>query len=130
MCKKELTLDKFAWRNKKANVKARECKECHKVIRSKYYGKNSGREISGVKNRKAIIKAWFNDYRSKLKCKVCGESHIACLDFHHRDPKTKISGISDAVLNKGWCKARILAEIEKCDVLCRNCHAKEHYKPQ
>jgi hypothetical protein len=34
--------------------------------------------------------------------------------------------IAQAV-NQGWSKERILEEIKKCDVLCANCHFKEHY---
>jgi hypothetical protein len=56
----------------------------------------------------------------------CGESHPATLDFHHRDPNEKDFLLSSAARN-GWGKERILREIEKCDVICSNCHRKEHW---
>lgn len=63
----------------------------------------------------------------KPKCSRCEESHPACLEFHHRDVATKLASISDAVWRLGWSYQRILDEIEKCDVVCVNCHRKEHW---
>ena len=45
-----------------------------------------------------------------------------CLDWHHLDPTTKEFGVADSPRdNISW--ERILAEIEKCVLLCKNCHA-------
>ena len=41
--------------------------------------------------------------------------------FHHLDPSTKLFTIG---VNRG--RAVTLAEIEKCVVLCRPCHARRH----
>ena len=59
-------------------------------------------------------------------CAVCGEDHPACLQFHHREPATKVERINRLVLRK-QSVAQLLMEIEKCDVLCANCHAKKHW---
>lgn len=55
-------------------------------------------------------------------CIRCGESHPACLQFHHRDPSTKLFAITR------WSKSalKLRAEIAKCDILCANCHFKHH----
>lgn len=71
-------------------------------------------------------KKWFLDYKKTLKCK-CGESHPACIEFHHRNPKKKDDCVSNMAL-RGYSKKRILKEIAKCDVMCANCHAKLHYE--
>lgn len=55
-------------------------------------------------------------------CMVCDESDARCLDFHHRDPEHKIDNVSHLAYSATWDK--VLAEIEKCDVLCSNCHRK------
>jgi hypothetical protein len=58
------------------------------------------------------------------KCMVCSYSkYTGSLDIHHLDPKIKDKNFS---CMRGWCKERILAEIEKCVLLCRNCHAEVH----
>ena len=71
-------------------------------------------------------KLWFQELKGSLVCIKCGENHIACLDFHHRDPNEKEMGISYTLYK--WGKKRIMAEIEKCDVLCSNCHRKFHFE--
>lgn len=54
---------------------------------------------------------------------MCGESDIRCLDFHHRDPATKLSGINK-MIRDNYSMEVVEAEIAKCDVICANCHRK------
>ena len=55
------------------------------------------------------------------KCLLCGYSKcVAALEFHHRDPKTKVFELSKSNLLRRWDV--VLAEVEKCDLLCANCH--------
>jgi hypothetical protein len=64
--------------------------------------------------------AWLRDYKSGLSCILCGFSHPDALDFHHRDPAQKEMEVSKTT--RGWSIERIKKEIDKCDVLCANCH--------
>lgn len=66
-------------------------------------------------------------WKAERICKICGENHPACLDFHHRDPNTKSFDISHAI-SIGMSDELIGIEIAKCDVLCRNCHTKLHWE--
>jgi hypothetical protein len=75
-------------------------------------------------NNQRVI--WFNELKSQMVCKECGENRPQCLDFHHRDPKVKEFNLASKLKHLG--KKRILAEIAKCDVLCKNCHADFHYQ--
>lgn len=53
----------------------------------------------------------------------CGEGRTICLDFHHKDPSDKLFGINSA----GHIGLeRLKAEIEKCIVICANCHRVLH----
>lgn len=63
---------------------------------------------------------------AKTACMLCGETHPACLDFHHRDPSAKEGTIARLVA-KNVKLDRVKAEIEKCDVVCANCHRKLHW---
>jgi hypothetical protein len=57
------------------------------------------------------------------KCQVCGYAKSAAsLTFHHRDPSQKDFAISGRVV--GWSKMQ--PELDKCDLLCANCHSEEH----
>lgn len=75
--------------------------------------------------RRRELAAWYLQLKSQLVCTRCGESHPACLQFHHDDPATKEIAVSDA-MRRGFGKARMLREIAKCTVLCANCHIKHH----
>jgi hypothetical protein len=57
-------------------------------------------------------------------CIRCGESEYVALDFHHIDPNIKESNVSK--LLAGASTKRMLKEIEKCVVICANCHRKLH----
>ena len=69
------------------------------------------------------IKARAVDYKGG-KCEGCGYSkNIAALDFHHRDPSEKDFQISRGNY-LGW--KRLVPELDKCSLLCANCHREEH----
>jgi len=54
-------------------------------------------------------------------CVDCGSSDIRVLEFDHVRG-TKIASVSSMV-RRGRALSIIQAEIAKCDVRCRNCHA-------
>lgn len=58
------------------------------------------------------------------KCQRCGYNRYAgALDFHHRDPGQKDFSLSNAALTSF---EKVKAELDKCDLLCANCHREEH----
>lgn len=61
----------------------------------------------------------------KDKCIHCGESRQICLDFHHTNPTKKEFNIIQMAHN-GYSVDIILKELEKCVILCANCHRIEH----
>ncbi len=55
------------------------------------------------------------------QCLACGyRKCIAALEFHHRDPAQKSFPLSKENLLQKW--PLVLAEAEKCDLYCANCH--------
>jgi hypothetical protein len=59
------------------------------------------------------------------KCKNCGyNKFMSALQFHHKNPNEKDFNIAE----KGRIKSfdLIKSELDKCDLLCSNCHAEEH----
>lgn len=66
---------------------------------------------------------WFNDFVSRSYCVDCGESDRRCLEFHHlRDKLYNIGHMTGLKYSLDELKA----EIEKCVVVCANCHRKRH----
>lgn len=60
------------------------------------------------------------------ECEKCGYNKcIAALHFHHRDPSQKDFGLSNGGITHSW--SEFLLEVEKCDLLCANCHAEVHF---
>ncbi|MGI8654336.1 MAG: hypothetical protein ACR2LC_03860 [Pyrinomonadaceae bacterium] len=96
-----------------------------------YYQRNRERLLQkqAEKNRKFAEKRrqWLVAFKSRLKCVRCGESHPATLTFHHTNPSSKSFAIGDSTIALKISLKRLLAEIHKCEVLCANCHAKEHW---
>jgi hypothetical protein len=59
------------------------------------------------------------------KCESCGYDKCPdVLEFHHLDPSKK-----DASWNKMrlWGEKRLLTELDKCAILCSNCHRETHF---
>jgi 5-methylcytosine-specific restriction endonuclease McrA len=55
------------------------------------------------------------------KCFLCGyDRYFGALDFHHKRPKEKSFGLSEGGISRSFQKS--LAEIQKCVLLCANCH--------
>lgn len=96
-----------------------------RAYKKKYYLANKSKVIAESNARKQDLKRWADDLKSSLKCALCPENDIVCLDFHHTNPDEKDMAIARAV-SYGVSKARILAEMKKCKVLCANCHRKVH----
>lgn len=65
------------------------------------------------------------------KCEHCDEERLVCLTFHHVNPSEKITEVT-SMFNNRTIKATeedILAEVEKCILLCSNCHKVEEANP-
>nr|BDD44585.1 hypothetical protein 5 [bacterium] len=59
------------------------------------------------------------------KCEVCGYQRcIDALEFHHRDLSKKEFGISEKGYTRSW--KRVMAELDKCIMICANCHRELH----
>ena len=68
---------------------------------------------------------FVNQYKKTHPCEECGESRFYCLDFHHLRDKEKEVATGVTI---GWSIERLKKEIEKCRLLCKNCHAEVHYE--
>ena len=75
---------------------------------------------AGVKRARRKMRAMIDEL--KTACVKCGYDRCKrALSFHHRTDETKKFGLSQ-VLATCRSKAKVLAEIAKCDLLCANCH--------
>ncbi|NIQ80986.1 MAG: hypothetical protein GTN93_23400, partial [Anaerolineae bacterium] len=78
-----------------------------------------------VARARAKKKAWINNLKLERGCELCGyRKCAAALEFHHLDPASKELHIG---LRYNCSNARLKAEIDKCMVVCANCHRELHY---
>lgn len=124
-CGLEKPVEDFSKNASRKDGRNATCKSCYSVYKKEYYKLNDGDIKEKVGRRREDLREWFDSYKTNLKCEKCGENHPAVLDFHHTGDKD--FEIGDAVRN-GLSKIKILAEIQKCQVLCCRCHRILHWE--
>jgi len=108
---------------------------CSYACRNKYFSKERSFVWKGGKRDK--IQTRLKEKKRKLerkikaveylggKCFNCGYSNCAAaLDFHHINPYTKNTNIKN-ISSGSWDK--IKKELDKCILLCANCHRELHW---
>ncbi len=100
-------------------------KEYHaRYMKEIWYPKNRKKHIGYVKRNKLRVAAFIDQYKRSGQCADCGfkgKDFPHVLDFDHQ-------GISVKSFNIGsWSRAvlsieTIRTEIEKCELVCANCH--------
>lgn len=127
ICKLEKAVECFSFKNKKKGILQTICKQCNKLYQKKHFQENKDYYLSKARTFKRDQKEIFKRFKQTLKCSRCGEDDTCCLDFHHLNPGEKETSISKAI-GSGWSFKKLETELNKCIVLCSNCHRKEHAK--
>jgi len=125
VCKISKEESDFPFRNKEKNIRNTRCKECQKKMSKAHYSATKEEYLSRTKLRRKGRKAWYTSYLDTLSCSTCGEDENITLDFHHKDESTKEYLVSQ-MIHEFRSKEKTIKEIEKCVVLCSNCHRKVH----
>ena len=123
-CKLEKNESDFSLNRTKFDGLNSECKECQKKYFKEYYAKNKDAHVKRVTKTTNYRRALIGRIKLEKGCKICGyNSHPAALQFHHRDQKEKEFTIG---INIHLPLEIVKKEIEKCDILCANCHSIHH----
>ena len=143
VCKRELPVCSFWKKTDTADGFHSICKECKaeydkeyrkknkdkvKKHNAEYYVKNRRKCLDAIKRNRLEMSNMVSEYKTSRGCSLCGEKHPGCLVFHHRNPEDKEDSISHALSYHGWGKKKLINEMEKCDILCANCHRKLHWE--
>ena len=118
-CDDEKSEEEFAFRNKKKGTRSTTCKVCQGELSKKHYHDNKARYYSKNKNLMKIKQEFLQDLKSKTPCADCKNKYPHyVMEFDHlRDKVHEVSSLT----NNSWGK--LMKEIEKCDIVCANCHA-------
>lgn len=86
------------------------CRACHNAYTQERFKRRKLRAIEHLGGR----------------CSDCGGAfHPSVFEFHHRDPGSKdLTG--NQIKRGAW--ARVVRELDKCDLLCANCHRLRHWQ--
>ena len=117
---KEVIMPRYTRRDKIGEKKWKEYQRIRKNLKALRY---KLRNVESVINWRRRMKRRLIKYKGG-KCTKCGYNKDVpgAYDFHHRNPKEKDFRIS------GSCRSwdTLEKEVDKCDLVCRNCHAEIH----
>jgi hypothetical protein len=117
-CKENKLLSLFSKNKSKKDGHNTSCKDCQKSYKDCHYSKNKKTYLDRKKKNQIKRAKIFYDWLKTESCVDCGNSDIRVLEFDHQRDKSfniasKIKDMTFETLQK---------EIEKCEVVCANCH--------
>lgn len=106
------------------------CRECSNKRSKKHYLDNKEEHRKNVKKRKDSL---LKDNKNKImnilinsSCTDCGNIDHRTFEFDHVNGD-KVSNVS-TLLGCGFSWDKIKAEIDKCEIVCANCHRIRSFK--
>lgn len=121
-CQKEKELEEFYLYKSGPNGRQRHCIDCKKQFDREHFQRHPERRLA--RNRVAIQKdQQLIAVAKSTGCAKCNELRSYVLDLHHIDPSDKENDVSSL---KGR-SVKLIKELEKCIVLCANCHREFHH---
>lgn len=115
-CGLELALNRFE-KNDRGYWGRRQCKRCRSIYNIKF------RKDRTRKRKIELIK-----YKGG-KCEICNYDKCnAALEFHHIEDKKFSIGLTISRLSEEDYQNIIFGEIDKCLLLCANCHREIHFE--
>lgn len=112
----------------KSQRKTAEIVGCSKTTVGEYlsgkrYDRNKESAVQNVINWRKRTKKKLVEYKGG-KCTICSYDRcINALEFHHLDPNEK----DFTIAGKSWSFERLKGEVDKCVLLCSNCHKEVEY---
>ncbi len=97
------------------------CQECNRAYGKANYHANKERYFKCAKKRDDQLDTLINTFKDKpcTDCKVSYPPYI--MDLDHIDPTNKSFKVS-TMRRRKMAFEKIIAEMNKCEVVCSNCH--------
>lgn len=115
--------ENFPLRNSARGTYHAICKNCQNTYVRAHYQTYRAAYIEKARVRNAeqtrINAKFMIEYLSSHPCVDCGESDIVVLEFDHL--RDKVADVS-VLARGGYSLEAIQKEIDKCEVVCANCH--------
>ncbi|QNL30514.1 HNH endonuclease [Gordonia phage SpeedDemon] len=121
-CQEVLPASRFHKNKASADGLQYRCKGCRKGIDRAYYDRSPSKAASRTRWQKKnywVNRMYIRGYLYLHPCVDCGMRDLRCLDFDH------VRGVKEGNIARMLPSVkldRLMAEIEKCEVRCANCH--------
>jgi hypothetical protein len=108
-------------------IRYSQCKACHSEYTKAHYAAHKDVYLDRARKAREVyearIRSFLISYLLERPCVDCAERDPVVLQFDHCRG-TKVMSVSEMVRRR-VPEQRIVAEIEKCDVRCANCHMRK-----
>lgn len=103
-----------------ASLQGKQTKFCSTTCKNKHHQSYEAQKSRGLTKKLELVKI------AGGRCSICGyDKNLAALAFHHLDSAEKDFKLDMRSLsNRGL--SVILAELDKCILVCHNCHSELH----
>src|SRR3712207_6574223 len=117
--------EEFNFRHRDRGIRHGYCRECGKALTRSHYRREKRSYLK--RNLRAYAERRQMVVEAKSRpCADCGVQYpYYVMDFDHRDGRSKTFGLNSV---HRVTKRAILLEIEKCDVVCSNCHRERTHR--
>lgn len=123
-CKEIKALEDFPNRYDRKSGKESACRLCYNARKRKWSKTNRGKRAYKLNILRMVKKKRMAIEYLGGRCADCGEVFEDCVyGFHHLNPDEKESTIS-SMRTHSWENIKI--ELDKCVLLCANCHRIRH----
>ncbi len=127
-CKRRRQNKSFNKNSTRSDGLSNVCRDCANSYDKERYVKNKGSHNELMKQRNAEYRDRYRKKINEIKssgCTNCEEKEPCCIDFHHIDESNKLGDVATMAAHlKKW--EVVQKEIDKCVLLCANCHRKLH----
>lgn len=131
ICKNEKLETDFNKKDK--NYRHSFCKKCQKDYNKAHYRKYRNTYIAKAKLRDKIVREEIYSLIRSAKAVPCADCSKSfgywVMDFDHLPGTIKLNNVGDLVKKK-VPMYKVVEEINKCEVVCSNCHRERTHKRQ
>lgn len=125
-CGKQKPVSEFGKRERRGKVECaaycRLCMNAYHVERRKNNPVARKAHRDGIARRRVELREELQAYKAERPCVDCGYHYNPWqMQFDHPVGSEKVGNVSDLV--KKTATRKLWAEIEKCELVCANCHA-------
>jgi hypothetical protein len=116
-CVRDLPVARF---NRNGDGRQHWCRDCFRAYFRERGDKHRAQSRAARERRRQPAREFVRDHLTRNPCTDCGEDEVLVLEFDHHDGG-KTAGVAKLLAHAAHLE-RIRAEVERCEVVCVNCH--------